>query len=37
MSETLETLGDLVLVLGGNSSETISVHDHLIKGSVLMA
>lgn len=35
VTEGLETLDDLVLVLGEDSSESIGVHDHLIEVGVL--
>lgn len=35
MAECLETLDNLVLVLGEDTSETVGVEDHVIEGSVL--
>jgi len=35
MSKTLETLDDLVFVLGEDSSEAISIHNHLIQRRML--
>ena len=35
VAETLEALDDLVLVLGEDASETISIQNHLVEGGVL--
>ena len=35
MTETLEAIDDLVLVLGENTGETIGVQDHLVEGAML--
>ena len=37
MTETLKTLNDLVLVLGEDTGETISIQDHLVEGGMLAA
>jgi hypothetical protein len=35
MAKTLETLHNLILVLGEHSSEAIGIHDHLVERQVL--
>jgi hypothetical protein len=35
VTETLETLDDLVLVLGEHTGETVGVEDHLVESQVL--
>ena len=37
VAETLETLDDLVLVLGEDTGETIGIQDHLVEGGMLAA
>jgi hypothetical protein len=35
VTETLNPLDDLELVLGEDTGETVGVHDHLIEGGIL--